>query len=725
MPESYGDERGGQQCPPLLEKWQDRIKPALESQRDRIKEFDKNRQYSKGAQHRDGEKGLVTTNLIYVNQSTIIPHVYAKNPEIAVSPSKAISPERYAVVKNFARTMEVVLQRMFVVDTRLKHRMRGALYSVMNTGEGWLKMIYQRDYESDPVIKTRIHDAQDNLARLERLIRESRDEDSTLDAERRRDELKVMVEAMQKQVEVVVSEGLVIDRVLSDDMLILDRTLIDFDGYAQSEALDQMIWMSKEEYEERFGKIASTGGPTMFHERKLDQRTAPVNKHEAVELVCVHELWHLRSNTVYTFAEGAKYWAREPYQPERMGERWYPFFRLGWNMLDGCAEGLPDVTLQRDLQDEYNSSRTQWSATRREAAPVRVVRGNGSLTQDDVERIKNRKNNDILVVDGKPGTPLQDDLGAIEGMRADPAIYDTTPIRGDMEMVSGRGDASTGGIVEAKTATEAEMMQAGLASRSDYRRDVTEDLIQEMATCAAEMLLQELTVPQVEFIAGQGSVWPMMAKNEVFALINIEIRAGSTGKPNQAKEREQWKELLPVLQGTITQIFELQMAGNMQLASVMRSLLKETLRRYDERMDLEELLGPEDESGQATQIQMAQQQQTIIQLQQQLEQAMAQLQQVDQQKMQAEQQAAVDRQQDRTLKEREYQDRAEERRMSREQAALEAQRKDSAQREQWDREDARSEADREFQREQAALQAQFEALRLQVEKLLPLAQAAS
>jgi hypothetical protein len=729
-PDKFGKE-GDYQCPPLLEKWQERIKPALDEQRERVKEWEKNRTYSRGQQNRDTSPGLVTTNLIYANQATIVPHVYSKNPEISVTPSKAVHPARYAVVRDFSRTLEIVLQRMFIVEARLKHRMRGSLYSVQNTGQAWLKMIYQRDLQTDPIIKNRIHDAQDNLARLERLIASTRDADSSKEAERERDEIRVMIGALEKQVEVVVSEGLVIDRILTDDILILDRTLIDFDAYSQSEAMDHMVWMTREEYEERFGMMPKEGGgPTIFHERTLKNPEAiqPTNKPGAAELVCVHEIWNMRTNTVFTFGEGAKQWAREPYQPERMAERWYPFFRMGWNIQDGTHEPIPDVTLQRDLQDEYNASRTQWAAVRKEARPVRVVRGNGSLTQEDVERIKNRKNNDIVVIEGKPGTPLQDDLGSIEGMQVDPAVYDTSPIRGDMELVAGRGDAAAGGIVEAKTATEAEIQQAGLMSRSDYRRDVTEDIIQEMATAAAEMLLQELTVQQVQFIAGERAQWPLMPKPEIFQLINIEIRAGSTGKPNQAKEREQWKELLPVLQQTVTQIFELQMTGNMQLASVMRTLLKETLRRYDERLDLEELLGPEDESGQATQMQMAQQQQTIMQLQQQLEQAMAQLEQIDQQKMQTEQQAAVDRQHERGLKEREYQDRAEERRMAREEAARKAQEQEAArsteqqgkasmQREQWDREDTRAEADREFQREQAALQQQVEQLRTRIEQL--------
>ena len=723
------EDSGGQECPPLLTKWQDRIKAALDDHKKRCKEFEKNREYSKGTQHDDGKPGLVRTNLIYANQATIVPHTYAKNPEIAISPSKAVGSRSYRAAKDFAGTMEIVLQRMFVLDTQLKKRMRGAIYSVYNTGEAWLKMIYQRDHATDPVIKNRIHDAQDNLARLEKLIAETANKGDGKDIDRQRDELKVMIEGLQSQVEVAVAEGLVIDRVLTDDMLILDKTVVDFEMYIQAEALDHLIWMSKDEYAERFSGWPEQNAPTIYHERKLAQDgarfTQSLNK---VELVCVHELWHLRSNTVLTFADGAQQYAREPYSPSRQPERWYPFYRLGWNHLDASADALPDVSLQRELQDEYNSSRTQFSDARQEAMPVRVVRGSGSLTQTDVDNIKNRKSRQIIVVEGKPGEPLNNDLGQIDGIRVDPNVYDTTPIRGDMEMVAGRGDASTGGVVQAKTATEAEIMQAGLMSRSDYRRDIVEDAIQEMATAAAEMLLQELTIPQVEFIAGEGAVWPMLAKPEVFALINIDIRAGSTAKPNMQREREQWNELLPLMQDTIGKIFELQSAGQQQMADVLRKLMKETLRRYDERLDLDEYLGPEDEEGQGPQRQVMQLQQQAMQLQQALEQAQQQIAQFDAEKQRGEQIAADTRARDLELKQQEMAERREERAAAREEAArraAEAEVKRTMEgairiqttREQMDREDARAEMGRQWEREKSGLEQQVQHLQAVIDQI--------
>ena len=729
------DSAGTYECPPLLKRFQDRIEANKDDHEKRTKEWEKNREYSSGKQHDDGAKGLVRTNLIYVNQATIIPHTYAKNPEIAVSPSKAVDERRYATVKKFASSLEIVLDRMFIKDTFLKKRMRSSLHSVYNTGEGWLKMFYQRDYATDPVIKARIHDAQDNLERLERLLRLTKDGNDSKQHEADRDELKVMLESLQNQVEVVIQEGLVVDRVLSEDMMILDPTLTDFDMYLFADSLCQSIWMTKTDYEEQFQGWPEHGAPSLFRSRKDKQQPGSASE-KAEDLVCVRELWNLRTNTVFTFGDGAKAWAREPYQPQKTPERWYPFYRLGWNFLDASAYALPDVSTQRELQDEYNRSRTQWADAREESRPVRLVRGSGSLTQEDLDNIKNRKSRDLVVVNGKPGSPLQDDLGELPPIPVDPAVYDTTPIRGDMEMVSGRGDASTGGMIEAKTATEASIMQQALVSRSDYRRDNTEDMLAEMAKAASEMLLQELTVQQVEYLAGTGAVWPQMAKHEVFNLVNIEIRAGSTQKPNQAQEQERWTTLLPIIKETVMTVSELQAQGNLPLAETLRKILKETLRRFDERMDLEDLMGPEGQEGQAQAQQMASMQQQVMELQQALQQAQEQLAAFDQQKMAKEQQDAEARQHERTLKEREYEDRKAERAAAMDEKAMRAQEEerrraeDAANREAesaskvqitrdgWDREDDRAREEREFQKEQRALEQQLESLKQMVSEQL-------
>jgi hypothetical protein len=85
----------------------------------------------------------------------------------------------------------------------------------------------------------------------------------------------------------------------------------------------------------------------------------------------------------------------------------------------------------------------------------------------------------------------------------------------------------------------------------------------------------------------------------IFRQVSVKVRAGSSGKPNMQKEREQWGQLLPVISDAMKQVAELRAAGNYDMAEAVLELLRETLRRYDEHLDLDAIIPPteKDENG--------------------------------------------------------------------------------------------------------------------------------
>ncbi|MCG3134262.1 MAG: hypothetical protein HMLKMBBP_01555 [Planctomycetes bacterium] len=592
---------GPEQPDPSLRAYQKQIEELEKSTefRNRLTNIKRWREYVSGAQHEDGLPGLVRTNIIFVNQATILPRTYAKNPELAIAPSQSVDPARYQAVKGFAESLRMVLDRMFIRDARLKKRMKAGLRSIMTTGEMWLKLLYTRDFTADPVVLARLQDTQDNIARLKMLAEKLTDPQSIEENELTRSQLQQQMAALQQNVEVIAAEGFALDNVPTEDMLILDPTIVNFDYYVEARRLCQSFWFTPEEYEEEFGSItAGTKGnqPTLFGTMEPGQQGGSVKsvsgKNPQRNFIRVREVWDKAQLTVYTFADGCREYCREPYSPNKLGERWYPFFRHGWNLLDGTVEPLSDCALQIELQDEYNRTRTHYAQDREDTKPLKIIRKGGQLTPEDVERIQKAPRNSWVPVEGQGGRPLSDDVAELKGASLDPTLYDTSQIRADMELVAGRGDADAGSIAEAKTATEAEILAQGLMTRSEERQDSNEDLITEMAQYAAEIALQQLSLQQVQRIAGPTAVWPELSKEEVFDLVTIEIRAGSSGKPNKNQEREQWLKLKPEIERTIMAVTQLRAQGQTAVADAMVSLLKETLRRFDERIDLDALIPP-------------------------------------------------------------------------------------------------------------------------------------
>ena len=103
------------------------------------------RKYVTGEMHQDGAPGLVRTNLIWATIATQSPHIYAKDPEIQVALTDAVPKEQYEVYKDFARSLQAILDSLFTKGGKLKLRARSAVRSAMTTAVGWAKVTYQSD----------------------------------------------------------------------------------------------------------------------------------------------------------------------------------------------------------------------------------------------------------------------------------------------------------------------------------------------------------------------------------------------------------------------------------------------------------------------------------------------------------------------------------------------------------------------------------------------------
>jgi len=632
---SYTEEDNDEKEPSTQDKaldkqWGKRLEKALKQRKDdkTEKRYKELRAYVRGDVGDDGETGLVRTNIIHSNFAAILPQIYAKNPEIAVTPSEAAGKSEQWVPE-FCKTLQSVLGRVFVKDGKLKKRAKSAIRSAMTTSTGWAKVSWQKDVRTDPLIDNRIGDTQDNLERIRFLIAEIKeDDDSRCELEAKQRELELQIQALEQQAEVSTVEGIVIDRVLTEDIFVLDDTIYDFDQYDQAEAIAHRVWMTTEQYEQTFGKDV----PKTSNKYGSDKKESSVNSNdeEKVVLVAVFEVWNKSSNTVFTLCSGADEWARDPYVPQVLGKRFYPFFALAFNPVDGRVEPISDAEMLVELQDEYNTTRTNYAEHRKENLPVRVYRKAGDLTDRDISALSNRTANQWVGLEGDPTQPIEKDIAILQNPPVDPNTYDVQPILRDAEMVLGAGDAAKGSINKAKTATEAEIMAQGLQSRVAERQDVVEDWIAEMAQFSAELCLQEMTLQQVQRIAGESAVWPQMNKEQIFDMVNIEIRAGSAGRPNKAKEREQWGQMLPQIQQSVTQIAQLREQGQNDMADSMMKLMEETLRRFDERIDIESFMPPKKEEGEQPQIppEMQQQMQQVQEQMQTLQQENEQLKQV-------------------------------------------------------------------------------------------------
>ena len=580
---------------PLTKQWAERIKKAKKHWEPMHKRMRHNRKtvtkldWKTSKTDSDSFYGE-RTNLIFSTIAAMVPNLYAKNPEISAQPL-----HNAAELKLFCETLQTVVNRQFE-RANLKKRAKSMLWACMSCYYGVLKVMYQRDMRTDPIIESRINDAQDNISHLEKLIHDVEDPLQASEHEAKKKELEQTLQALQAQPEVVAAEGLVIDKVLSDNLLI-DPDVGEFDDYEQADWMAQVIPMKKSTAEAMFKIDLTQATPYGDDVQHSDGRFASGSLEKSSNCnIKVIEIWDKSTMTVYTMVEGVSYWVKAPGTPAKVGERWYPFFLFPFSTVDGEFVGPCLVDLTERLQNEYNETRDKFAAHRDMNKPGLVASGE-DVTERDVKKISNSELGEVVIVTGASGKPINQMIMPKPTVPINPIDYDTGAIRSDWEQVTGLQDAARSTVVTPKTATEASIMQQSLSGRVSEMRDRLEDFLQQLSQYAAQMLMQELTSAQVAKYMGPHSRGPMgnviksfewvdgASKEVLYDMIEMRIKAGTTGAPDKLKERETWAEMLPILMQQMQVVMQIQASG--QDASPFENLIEQTVKRFDERIDPE------------------------------------------------------------------------------------------------------------------------------------------
>lgn len=569
----------------LCSAWLDRLDKAQKSERyerqhRRIKEW---REHVTGEAYKEHK---VRVNLLMSTLNTVIPHIYARNPDVSVMPAPSVDDDRHEAVRGFARTLEIVLSRE-LRQAGLKRMAKRQVRQAMMTATGWLKLGFQRITEADqnPEIMRRIEDLRDNEQRLRSLLEQDTEGMGQDEIDRRQAEIEASIQALTEQAEAVVAQGITLDKVSSTD-IVIDPSIRELADYRWAGWIAQGVWYTADQLREEYGLDDDTIKRATCYKTQSDSEDAPNS--EAGDWYRVWEIWIKRDGVVYTALDGYHYWIKEPFTPTPSIERFYPFFLLAWNWVDDEYWPQSDIEMWRGLQDEYNRTRSAYAEHRRRTIPARVGRADQVLPEE-ARLIANPETNEVVLLK-QANVPPEQAVGVLRYPPVDMGLYDTSVIRADLDSVSGVQDAARGAVFAAKTATEAEIQQSGLVTRLSDKQDEIEDMITELAQAAAEMLLQMYSRQDAQRIAGQGAVWPEWSRAEIFDDVTINIRAGTTGKPNKRREQEMWAQLLPVIRDTIAQVAQYRAAGQEQVASVYIELLRETLRRADERLDVDRFI---------------------------------------------------------------------------------------------------------------------------------------
>lgn len=552
-------------------------------------------------------------NLIGSFIDILVAFLYARDPDIsarAAAQVGGVSKDNQA----FAETSTIVTSGLWR-RARLKRAARKMVRSTLTIGVGWLKIIMNNETRQDPQVQSQLNDIAQNLEDLRATQEMIQDPENQLEM----DELEAKVAeferlqvSLQNRLEVVHKYGVAIDFVKGEDMQV-SLDVDDITDYLDADWVANEMYVKKTELPKRFPRLKANDCKmaTTYYAHKPKTRQQKEEESygggssedvmrfskgtqsgtgEGAEFARVIEVWDNRDGHIKTVVEGIQKFAVEPYQPPYWTSRFYPYFLLALFETDGERHPQSLSYRLKKLQDEYSSKRSNGRLTAERSVPGTIF-NRGALTAEDAKKVEQSTHMEMVGLSSPTGDDVRKLFAAKPVPTVDPLVFDTRQVISDMERLSGVQEALSQTISTAKTATEAKIQDQGFNTRSSADRDMLEDVLNDIAVYSTELAIQSIPAEEVIRMAGPMSFWPEgMAPEDVVTLVELEVRAGSTGKPDKDGEQQNWSVILPLVQQIMLAIQNAQLMGNVPLAEAYRNLLAETFRRLDERVNVDQFI---------------------------------------------------------------------------------------------------------------------------------------
>jgi hypothetical protein len=198
--------------------------------------------------------------------------------------------------------------------------------------------------------------------------------------------------------------------------------------------------------------------------------------------------------------------------------------------------------------DLINRSR-QGVREHRMANRPKYIIARGALEEKDLDKLESAPAHSVLEIDGlRPEDDIAKKVQRFPNIGIDPNQYETGTSYGDIEKSVGAQESMLGGTSNS-TATESSIAENSRSVSNADNIDELDDLLTALARAVGELMLMELSKETVMEIAGPGCAWPEMqpTREEVSKDLYLQIKAGSSGRPNKALELANIERAVPYL----------------------------------------------------------------------------------------------------------------------------------------------------------------------------------
>lgn len=459
---------------------------------------------------------------------------------------------RREMVKNIGDTLEILFTYFMKEQVpNFKDQMKALVRRTEVCGVGYVKIGYQRLYAPKADKASRIDDVTSQMQTIDRLRADVLD-GVTKEDDAKYEELKLALENIQKEPEIIVREGLVWDWPQSD-RIIIDPACSNIIGFVGATWVAEEFEMTVDEVKEIYQKDVKSAAEAVVARETLWGRAdtdMPTPETAKVKVYCLYDR---KTGLKYCLCEGYDDFLAEPAAPEVRVEQFFPYYPLVFNAVEHPTEIYPpsDVRLLRSQQIEYNRIKESLRQHRIANRPLYATPA-GALDDSDKESegqvsLANYPAHAVLTLNGlADGEKIGDKLQAVPKVPVDPNLYETEGTFADMERVTGSQEANLGGTSNS-TATESNIAEGSRLSSLQSNADDLDSILTLMARDGGQVLLLECTQESVLEIVGPGAVWPELTRGEIVKELYLDIEAGSSGRPNKATDIANFERMGPLM----------------------------------------------------------------------------------------------------------------------------------------------------------------------------------
>lgn len=438
-----------------------------------------------------------------------------------------------------------------------KKQMKQTVRRTKTCGVGYLELNYHRAMELDPDITKRIGDYSQKLAVIQSRLADLQDKELKED-DAEVDELKGMIDDLRRQEGVLIEEGLMFDFPRSTE-IIPHRACTLLQGFIGADYITREFHLTPDEIQELY-KIDIRKGFKQYYERKGNAPTLGDSGDEARytgktkgdnaedAMACVWRVYNKKTRQVFTLCEGYGDYLKEPAEPEYEIQGFWNIFALVFNPVEDEREIFPpsDVHYLKHPQREFNNARQGLREHRVANRPKYFIRA-GAMEEKDFEKIEKAPPHAVIPLKSlETNMKVEDLIQPYKGAVIDPNLYETASIIKDILYGVGTQNANLGPTSGA-TATESSIAEQSRSTTLSSNVDDLDEFLSEVARAAGQIMLCEVDPETVIEIVGPGAVWPQLDRATIAKEIFLEIKAGSSGRPNKAAELANMERGMPFI----------------------------------------------------------------------------------------------------------------------------------------------------------------------------------